>query len=489
MPHCAACGDDHPVGNSLCPRTGDIMTQGPCGTRLDRYDVERWIGGGGMGAVYIARHTMLQHRVALKLLHPSIAQRGDILERFLREARATASLGSRHIVRVHDCAVTPEGTTFIAMEKLEGESLQGLLDREKKVAPGRAVEIVLQVLEGLGEAHAAGIVHRDMKPGNVFLTPREGGAPEHATILDFGISKMRAGSVASLTQTGTVMGTPHYMAPEQIWNAKEIDQRADIYAVGVMLYEMLAGRLPYEANNTAELLVKACTTEPTPLRNLPTSLPPQLVHVVDHAMLREPAQRYASAAEFALALRAARDAVERPSSVQATAYAPVAPPPAPPPAPPQAPYGYIGTAATAYAQPHSPSTPQPYAAQPVVWGAAPATVHFAPPAPATPRRRGLWIAVAAIFTLTALCLVGIILALLLTPDTRAARRDAGPTPSMVPINAPQTTQDESLVSRNGDSIVIHPGRNGVTLRQSPTGIRVIPNGPDGGAAETDEDGE
>lgn len=462
MPHCAACGDDHPAGNTLCPRTGDIMAQGPCGKRIDRYEVERWIGGGGMGAVYLARHSMLQHRVALKLLHPSIAQRADILERFLREARATASLGNRHIVRVHDCAVTPEGTAFIAMEKLEGESLQGLLDREKKVEPGRAVEVALQILEGLGEAHAAGIVHRDMKPGNVFLTPPESAAAsEFVTILDFGISKMRAANVASLTQTGTVMGTPHYMAPEQIWNAKDIDQRADLYAVGVMLYEMLAGRLPYEANNTAELLVKACTTEPIPLRDLSTTLPPPLVKVVDTAMARDPANRYQSAAEFASALRAARDAIQRPSMAHATAYAP-------PPQPMQG--GWQATAPTAWGG----SGPLPPSSQ--VLG----TPQWAtPPAPSRSGRRTAVILLAVLALFGAVCAVSLAVYVSMEEDAPAHGADAGTTPSMVPLGAPQSTGNENISNTNPGGVVLHPGPGGFTLRPTPGGgIQIIQNGAD-----------
>lgn len=468
MPHCAACGDDHPDGNSLCPRTGDIMTQGPCGKRIDRYEVERWIGGGGMGAVYLARHAMLQHRVALKLLHPSIAQRGDILERFLREARATASLGNRHIVRVHDCAVTPEGTAFIAMEKLDGESLQSLLDRETKVEPARAVEIVLQVLEGLGEAHAAGIVHRDMKPGNVFLTRPEA-APEFATILDFGISKMRSGNVAALTQTGTVMGTPHYMAPEQIWNAKDIDHRADLYAVGVMLYEMLAGRLPYEANNTAELLVKACTTEPIPLRDLATALPPPLVQVVDRAMARDPGQRYQSAGEFAAALRAARDAISRPSTPHATAWAPPPPPPVP--------GGWHATAPTAYGHPQQHSLPQP------------PPQHALPSAPSAPtRRRNLWLIALIALALLGTALAVIVAALWFDDETAPQHADGGhgATPGMVPLGAPQTTEQQNVTTTPG-GVVFHPGPGGITLRPVPGGIQILPHGADGGTTITTDD--
>lgn len=447
MPRCAACGDEHPLETTVCPRTGETPSQGPCGTRIDRYQVERFIGGGGMGAVYVARHTMLQHPVALKLLHPAIAQRGDILERFLREARATASLGNRHIVRVHDCAVTPEGTAFIAMERLEGESVQGLLDREKRLEPGRAMEITGQILDGLAEAHAAGIVHRDMKPGNVFLTPTRNG--DHVTILDFGISKIRSSEVAALTQTGSMMGTPHYMAPEQIWNAKEIDHRADLYAVGVMLYEMLTGRLPYEARNDAELLVKACTTDPIPLRELGTNLPASLVQVVDRAMLRDPGQRFQSATEFADALRAILRAASPPTM-----------PPAPPTSMPHAP-PWQALAPTALGDVSSPT--------------ARVVPRAVPPPP--PRRRLRWIALGL---LAVVVLVLLVCEVVLTINARASASPsattASPPPSLAPVGGPQ---------RGGN--VVHPGPGGVIVRTLPGGGIEVSHGGDAGGLEPEEE--
>lgn len=460
MPHCAACGDDHPEPNSLCPRTGEVMSIGPCGTRIDRYDVERWIGGGGMGAVYLARHTMLQHRVALKLLHPSIAQRGDILERFLREARATASLGSPHIVKVFDCAVTPEGTAFIAMEALDGESLQALIDRERVVPPSRAVAITTQVLDGLSVAHAAGIVHRDMKPGNVFLTPVPGAREERATILDFGISKMRSGSAASLTQTGTVMGTPHYMAPEQIWNSKDIDHRADLYAVGVMLYEMVSGRLPFDAGSTAELLVKACTTDPIPLRDLNLPLPPGLVAAVDRAMARDLGRRFATARDFADALREAAAPVS-----MATLPQPV-----------------VQVPDLRYTPPAAPPGPAP-----TTWGVAPPPslvgTQPMPPKPRSSRRTLVIVLVAVLATMTLVCLLAIAWTVVGEGgEGPTASRDAAVVPSMVPIHTPPGGGVQVMPTPN--SITIVPGPEGVTLRPGADGIRVIPNRA---ARATDDD--
>jgi serine/threonine protein kinase len=465
MPHCAACGDDHPDAHSLCPRTGEVMSIGPCGTRIDRYDIERWIGGGGMGAVYLARHTMLQHRVALKLLHPSIAQRGDILERFLREARATASLGSPHIVKVFDCAVTPEGTAFIAMEALDGESLQALIDRERVVTPPRAVAIISHVLDGLAVAHAAGIVHRDMKPGNVFLTPVPGAREERATILDFGISKIRSGSAASLTQTGTVMGTPHYMAPEQIWNSKDIDHRADIYAVGVMLYEMVSGRLPFDAGSTAELLVKACTTDPIPLRDLHLPLPPLLVAAVDRAMTRDLDRRFATARDFADALRDAGAPVSLVTVPQPVVQVPD----------------------VRFAAPVAPPGPAP-----TTWGMAPPPSLIGtqpmPPPPRSSRRTLIIVLIAVLATMTLTCLLAIAwYSLGEGTEGPSASRDAGLVPSMVPIHTPPGNGVQVMPTPN--SITIIPGPEGVTLRPGADGIRIVPNRASNAAGSDDDDDE
>jgi serine/threonine-protein kinase len=262
-----------------------------------------------MGAVYKARHAMLNQPVAIKLLHAEFARRGDMLERFLREARAAATVGNPHIIRVHDCGATADGRPFIVMELLEGEGLESILRRERRLSPPRAVAIVAQVLDGLEAAHAAGVVHRDMKPANVFVRrTADPAVPEFVTVLDFGISKVTeptGGPQQQLTQTGTMIGTPVYMAPEQIMSPKDVDRRVDIYATGVMLYEMLSGRLPYDGANTAEIIVKACTTPPTPLREVAPDLPLPLVAVVEQAMAREPSQRFPTAAAFAEALRRA----------------------------------------------------------------------------------------------------------------------------------------------------------------------------------------
>lgn len=272
---------------------------------VDRYALEQELGRGAFGAVYVARHTILGTRVALKLLHSTQAQEPDAVERFLREARAAASIGSPHIVRVSDAGITSTRQAFLAMELLEGEDLASYLNRRGRLSVHDAIAITRQVLEGLAAAHEAGIVHRDMKPANVFLTRGEGGAP-FAKLLDFGVSKMArsAGGIeARLTATGTIVGTPHYMAPEQLMESKSVDGRADLYSVGVMLYELLSGRLPHDAESLGALIGLVLTTEPIDLSAIMPDVPPPIAAVALRALAKDPAMRFQSAREMSDALR------------------------------------------------------------------------------------------------------------------------------------------------------------------------------------------
>ena len=450
MTSCTACGDAHPADNTACPRTGQSLLGGPCGTRIARYEVERLLGDGGMGAVYRARHVMLNQPVAVKLLHPEFARRGDMIERFLREARAAAAIGNPHIIRVHDCDVTADGRPFLVMELLDGEGLDALLRRERRLPPQRAVALAQQMLDGLGAAHAAGIIHRDMKPANVFVrqTP-DPAVPEFVTVLDFGISKIAdpSGSQQNITQTGAVIGTPIYMAPEQIMSPKEVDRRVDIYATGVMVYEMLSGRLPYEGSNTAELIVKACTVPPTPLRDVAPDLPAAIVDVVDRAMAREPSARWQSAAEFADALRRSLGGGHAfPTAPQGSGpngWAPANPVGTPVTALPST----SATPLTAFpATSAAPLTafpamaaapPLPSMATPSHWGAlaAPAPAAFAPPQP--PRRARTALVVGGVIAaLAGLCCMGSLAAGYFATSQPDPAPEEPPGPRMTPLPTP-----------------------------------------------------
>ncbi len=282
---------------------------GPIGAKVDRYQIEKLLGAGGFGSVYRARHVHTDATVALKLLKKSLGADQGMLERFLREARAAASVGSEHIVRVMDAGLAADGQAFLALEYLDGQDLKDLAINEAPLTHQRVVMIVLQALDGLAAAHAKGIVHRDMKPANVFVVRRRderGTERDFVKLLDFGISKMHGDAGASgLTMTGMAMGTPSYMAPEQFFDARSVDARADLYSVSAMLYELLSGKLPFDAESYAHLIVKVRTEQAVPLQQLAPQVPVALAQVITVGLAKEPHQRWQSAKEMGEALRAA----------------------------------------------------------------------------------------------------------------------------------------------------------------------------------------
>jgi serine/threonine-protein kinase len=274
------------------------------GTKIDRFILERPLGEGGFGAVYRARHALLGHAVALKLLHPEHAASEEILERFSREAQATVSIGSEHIVQVHDCGTSPEGWLYLAMELLEGRSLEELLrETGGPIAVDRAVDIALQTLDGLAAAHEAGIIHRDLKPANIFLTRHPDTGNDLVKILDFGVSKVTsAANQKALTQTGAMLGTPSYMAPEQFHNARDVDHRVDLYSAAAVTYLMLSGRVPYEAESYADLVVRICCEPPPLLSRIAPHVSEALAAVVMKGLATYPEDRWLDAGSFERAL-------------------------------------------------------------------------------------------------------------------------------------------------------------------------------------------
>jgi serine/threonine protein kinase len=314
---CQHCGQAHADGVLSCPITGFVMSApGMVGKQVDRYKIERLLGQGGFGTVFRARHVHTDATVALKLLKKELGADQSMLDRFMREAKAAGAVGSEHIVGVLDAGVT-EGQAFLALEFLDGWDLKDLVYREGTGEPKRLIEITLQVLEALAAAHGKGIVHRDMKPANVFIVRR--GERDFVKLLDFGISKMHSeGSTSGLTMTGVAMGTPAYMAPEQFFDARSVDGRSDLYSVAVMLYELLAKRLPFEAQSYAELVVKVRTEVPPPLATIAVGLPAALCAVVDRGLARDRENRWQTAQQMAEALRAASGPGWTPERLKAT---------------------------------------------------------------------------------------------------------------------------------------------------------------------------
>ncbi len=267
-----------------------------------KYRITRLIGDGGMGSVYEARHEVLNTPVALKFLHPEFTKRAGLVSRFMREAKVSASIQSPHVTRVTDVEQLPDGSPYIVMELLQGESLQQLLDRRIKLPADQAIDFTLQMLSGLEAAHALGVVHRDLKPDNVFITPSTGGPI--AKLLDFGIAKLRDTNEfkKGLTRPGAIMGTPEYMAPEQAYSADQVDHRADIYSIGAMLYEMLSGERPAYGDEPEQIVYKVTSGQVKRLSEYDASLPAGLVDAVHRAMAPASTHRFATAVDMRLGL-------------------------------------------------------------------------------------------------------------------------------------------------------------------------------------------
>lgn len=270
-----------------------------------KYRIIRLMGEGGMGSVYEARHEVIGQRYALKCLHAQHATNADFVQRIIREAQAASAIGSEHIVYITDGGQTADGSPFLVMEYLEGEDLGEVLKREGRLEQSRALGLVIQVCQALSAAHKRGIIHRDLKPANLFLVQREI-VGEWVKVVDFGIAKVHAsitGEQGSLTKTGSTMGTPFFMAPEQFQKAKHVDHRADIYSCGVILYQLLSGRVPYDADTFSELVFAVATEPPIPLRSALPGVDPALEAVVMRAISKESAERHQSMAELGEALK------------------------------------------------------------------------------------------------------------------------------------------------------------------------------------------
>ncbi|CAN5923647.1 hypothetical protein BH11MYX3_BH11MYX3_41560 [soil metagenome] len=281
------------------------------GLALDnKYRIVRVIGRGGMGVVYEAEHTTLGKRVAIKLMLEKYTGDSEAVARFSREALAASRIGNPHIIDVMDIGTAPDGRSFVVMELLEGAPLSKVVEDQGPLPPARAISIMRQVLKAVGAAHAKGIVHRDLKPDNIFLLDH-GESGDFVKLLDFGISKMMDPDLqvaaTKLTTTGVVMGTPLYMAPEQAMGA-DIDHLADVYACGVIMYELLAGKPPFDGATYAVLVAKLLTTEPPLLTTHRPGLSAKLVAAVHRALEKDPQARFQSADLFAAALPQATSA-------------------------------------------------------------------------------------------------------------------------------------------------------------------------------------
>ncbi|KYF46971.1 protein kinase [Sorangium cellulosum] len=372
-----------PALPSGVPAPGDVLA--------DKYRIERVLGAGGMGVVLAAWHLVLERRVAVKFLLPEAAALPDASARFLREARAAAALDGQHIARVIDVGTLDSGAAYMVLEHLTGDDLGQVLQSRGPLPVAEAADYLLQACEAIAEAHARGIIHRDLKPKNLFLTRRPDGTPL-LKVLDFGLSKFIAtgdsAKEASLTATGLIMGSIHYMSPEQIRSLKYADVRTDIWALGVILYRMLTGRHPFEGDSITAVTAAIIMDTPPSILTLRPDLPAAVGALVSRCLAKDPAARVQSVTEIARVLapfgshraRLSFESIDRllPEPVARAGYPPA---PGPPgglgrssPSWGQAPVVPEATTAPMRAHPGAPSSPgseaagTAHATLPHAWG-------------------------------------------------------------------------------------------------------------------------
>ncbi len=359
-----------------------------------RFRVVRCMGVGGMGAVYEIEHELTKHRRALKLLHASMAAIPGVVERFLREASAAGRVGNPHIVESFDAGTLDTGEPYLVMEMLRGETLASCIERGP-MPIAEVVDLIGQAAAGVHAAHEAGIVHRDLKPDNLFVVDVEG--RPFVKILDFGISKFDPGKTGgmALTQEGAALGTPYYMSPEQIRGEANLDARTDVYALGVILYECVAGFRPFEADALTQLAVLIHTGKPKPLSEIRSDLPPGFSDLVAMAMATDREQRIQSA-------RGLRAELEKFGSISFRGTTGTGPSPSMAMAPPTAPARSLATSAAA--------------------------VSVRPVTPVPPRKKSQGVPIAAGFGILAAAAIG---AVMFHRSSTTPSADTPPAPSVV----------------------------------------------------------
>ena len=319
---CPQCEAEYPLDQRFCPIDGaTLRTQGASGDLAgsvvaDRYYVMRKLGEGGMGQVYLAEHVRMGRKSALKVMHPRAVHDADAISRFNREAANASRISHPNVAAIHDFGETSEGLIYLAMEYVEGEPLTALVERTGALPPLRAADLVRQTADALHAAHDMGIVHRDLKPDNIMLTRNRDGS-DCVKVVDFGIAKAQ-GTSQKVTKTGLIVGTPEYMSPEQL-AGDTLDGRSDIYALGLVAFHLLTGRLPFPSESAQESMIMRLTERPRRRADVRDDVagPAELQAVRDRALERDASRRYANAAEFG---RDFARAVERmPESAAATA--------------------------------------------------------------------------------------------------------------------------------------------------------------------------
>lgn len=305
MKRCVICGKEFDDHMRFCPFDGGALetaeTDALIGRTLDgKYHIEAKIGEGGMGSVYRARHILMDAPLAIKVLHPSLVSDATSVARFQREAQAMARIRHSNAIAVSDFGVTEDQINYIVMELFEGESLRKVLERDKKLPYTVAIAVARQVCGALEAAHRSGVIHRDIKPENIFVSPQPDGSYA-VKVIDFGIAKIVTDASKGgppLTRQGMIIGSPHYLSPEQC-TGQELDARSDVYSLGIVLFEMLTGRVPFTAMTPVAVALLHANEPPPSLRSLNPEIPEALDQLVLRALSKSKADRPSSAREFA----------------------------------------------------------------------------------------------------------------------------------------------------------------------------------------------
>ena len=284
------------------------------GQTVGNYNITAKLGEGGMGTVFLAEHPVIGSRVALKAIHPEYARSPEVVSRFVNEARAVNQIGHDHIIDIHDFGTTPAGDFYFIMEYLNGEMLSDQRGRQVVFSPARALNIVAQIADALAASHERGVIHRDLKPDNIFLITRDG-RPDFVKVLDFGLAKLTtlSGAVpAYTTDAGIIMGTPYYMSPEQCEGRAELDHRTDVYSLGVILFEMLTGQVPFAGEGFGEVMTKHISLPPPAARRFVPDLPIALEAILSRALAKDPGARFQTMTEFREVLLSTESALAPP---------------------------------------------------------------------------------------------------------------------------------------------------------------------------------
>jgi eukaryotic-like serine/threonine-protein kinase len=434
------------------------------GTVIGNYRVLKKLGEGGMGAVYVAEHSLIGRKAAIKVLLPTLSAHQDIVQRFFNEARAATAINDPGIVQIFDFGYHTDGSAFIVMEFLEGETLDGRLRRLGRLPAHDAVRIMRQVASSLASAHARGIIHRDLKPENIFLVrDAEVAGGERAKVLDFGIAKLTGDDAGSKVKTNTaaIMGTPYFMSPEQCRGAGQVDHRSDVYSLGCVLFQLVTGGPPFEAEGAGELIAAHLMMPPPAPSSRAPGIPPEIDEVVLRCLQKGPDHRYQSMEELASVLGQLTSRMTAPGALTVAApsggYTPyVTPPPVgsygtPAPVgaygtqPPAGAYGTQPPAGYGTQPPSHYGTTPGAASSPTTLSSVASQVEIAP----APRKRGLGMAIAAV----ALAAAGAVAAVIVmggrsstapaaTPDPDPQPEIADPTPPPQPEVEPPPPQPE-----------------------------------------------